>query len=337
APAAIEADVAGVGGFWAAYGQSLMLLLLLFGAFFAFYGNGAVLWRVARGNLKMIGGSLTHVGFALMLLGIIGSSVFNDPITDGAGADIRGDRDNFIIHAGETKRVEGHTVTYAGTLTNERGRPVYAIDFEDPRGRSFRATAEVYQSKTEQWIQHPHVEPFFESDVYVAVYPSAMMGQPETAPGELVLRRGEAVRLDGGAFAVRFTDYDLDVDTRAAGLADSLDLAVGAVLEVTDTRSGETRTVRPVYAIRTDRTQTFAPAGIPEWGLGFTFAGMRVESDAVQLVVEGAEVAQSDWIVVQAYRKPFISLLWFGTLVLMVGFSIAIVRRATEARPKRAA
>ncbi len=334
APRAIEAGLFGAGG-WERFGTSLLLLMLVFAAFFALYGNGAVLWRIARGNLKMAGGSLAHVGMALMLLGIVASSVFNDAITDGQGANIRGDRDNFIVERGETKRVEGFAFTYVGQRTNERGRPVYDLDVVDHRGRAYRASAEVYQSKSGQWIQHPHVEPFIEEDLYMAVYPAAMMRPTgdEDQAGELTLERAQAAPLDDGAFTVRFTAYDLDPDRSRIGVPpDSLEIAVGAVLEVTERATGQTRTLRPIYAVTTAGEQRYVQNRVPEWGLAFTFAGMQVEQDAVRLVVEGARTAPEDWLVVQAYRKPFINVLWLGTLVLMLGFGISVFRRVSEQR-----
>jgi cytochrome c-type biogenesis protein CcmF len=331
----IEASLGGgIEAFWSQYGQGLLILLLLFAAFFAFYGNAAVLWRIARGNLRLAGGSITHVGFALMLLGIVSSTIFNDPITDGQGADIRGDRDNVILQLGEPRQFEGYTLSYDGKHFNDRGRTVYNIDFTTPNGKEFRAETEVYQSKTEQWIQHPHVENFVDEDIYIAVYPSAMMdggGQQSGAPGELFLQRGQSAPLDDGAYTVEFVSYDLEPEVEGVE-TDSLDLTVGAELRVTQTATGETRTVVPVYLIMNDRTQQFVQHRIPEWDLTFSFTGMQVENDSVRLVVEGAETGPEDWIVVQAYRKPFISLLWLGTIVLAIGFTLSIVRRAQEQR-----
>jgi cytochrome c-type biogenesis protein CcmF len=107
-----------------------------------------VLLRIARGNLRLAGGSVTHIGFALMLLGIFSSTIFNDPLTDGQGADIRGDRDNFILQQGQTKQMQGWAVRYDGKHYNDRGRSVYVLDVTAPNGRQFRALNEVYQSKT---------------------------------------------------------------------------------------------------------------------------------------------------------------------------------------------
>ncbi len=332
----IEAGLGGgVEAFWASYGQSLMLLLLLFAAFFAFYGNGSVLWRIARGNLRLAGGSITHVGFALMLLGIFSSTIFNDPLSDGQGADLRGDRDNFILQLGQTKTVEGWTVRYDGKHFNDRGRTVYALDVAAPNGKRFQTANVVYESDSEQWIQQPHVEKFVDQDLYIALFPSAMMdgGGSAATQGELLLRRGETAPLDNGAYTVEFVRYELEPGT-ADLPADSLDLAVGAVLNVTNTATGETRTVQPVYAIRTDRSQEFVQTRIPDWDLGFAFTAMQVDNDAVQLVVEGAQTVPEDWVVVQAYRKPFISLLWLGTIVLGVGFLLSIVRRVQEQRER---
>ena len=109
-------------------------------------------------------------------------------------------------------------------------------------------------------------------------------------------------------------------------------LTVGARLTLTDTQTGQTRALRPVYAVSTDRRQEFFPDGASDWGVSVAFVGMQVEQNAIRLVVEGTTVEPEEWVVVQAYEKPFISVLWIGTLVLLAGFGIAVFRRASEAR-----
>ncbi|HEX8384888.1 MAG TPA: cytochrome C assembly protein, partial [Rubricoccaceae bacterium] len=327
---------------WQTHGTSLLLLLLLFAAFVTLFGNAIVMWRVGRGNLKMVGGSLTHVGFALMLLGIVASSVFNDPISDNNGTDIQGSRENVVVPLGETVRADGYAWTYTGQETNAEGRPVYVMDVTDRRGQTFQTRNVVYKDGRDQWIQHPEVREGLVRDLYVAVFPSAMSDGPSAAaqagqPEEVQLARGDSLQLDAGeakgAFSVRFVDYDLDVDLDAVGLVqDSIDLAVAARLEVRNNRTGETRLMRPVYVIGKDRQQQFVQNRAVDWGLGLTFVGMVVDEGAIRLVIDGAAPAEEAWVVVQAYEKPFLSLLWVGTIVLGFGFAVSFTRRLGESR-----
>ncbi len=337
-PSAPLAEAAVVGsGFLATHGTSLLLLLLLFSAFFMLWGNLSVMWRVGRGNMKMVGGSLTHVGFGLMLLGIIASSVFNDSISDGNGTDVQGNRENVVVPLGRTVAVDGYQWTYTGQEVNDKGRPVYLMNVRDRAGREFQTRNVVYKDGRDQWIQQPDVREGVVKDLYVAVFPSAMSENPAEGQAEVTLARGDSVQLatpaHEHAFTVTFQDYDLEVDLDAVGLErDSVDLAVAAKLEVTNQTTGETRTLRPVYVITKDRQQQFVQNRATDWGLGVAFAGMVVDEGAIRLVFEGASVAQEEWVVVQAYEKPFISLLWLGTGILGIGFGISFRRRLGEAR-----
>ena len=344
APQTAQAGIlpAAVETFLHTHGTSLLVLLLLFAAFFTFFGNSIVMWRVGRGNLKMVGGSLTHVGFALMLLGIVASSVFNDPISDNNGTDLQGSRENVVVPLGQTVRADGYAWTYTGQETNAEGRQVYVMDVTDRRGQTFQTRNVVYKDGRDQWIQHPEVREGLVRDLYVAVFPSAMSDGPAAGaqagqPEEVQLARGDSLQLDAGeakgAFSVRFVDYDLDVDLDAVGLVqDSIDLAVAARLEVRNNRTGETRLMRPVYVIGKDRRQQFVQNRAVDWGLGLTFVGMVVDEGAIRLVIDGAKPAEEAWVVVQAYEKPFLSLLWLGTIVLGAGFVVSFTRRLGESR-----
>ncbi|PAP81076.1 hypothetical protein B1759_06935 [Rubrivirga sp. SAORIC476] len=335
-PAVAGASVLGVG-FFQTHGTSLLLLLLLFASFFMLWGNLSVMWRVGRGNLKMVGGSLTHVGFGLMLLGIFASSVFNDPISDGGGTDIQGSRENVVVPLGRTVAADGYRWTYTGQEVNEDGRPVYVMDVVDRDGRQFQTRNVVYKDGRDQWIQQPDVREGVTKDLYVAVFPSAMSENPAEGRAEVTLARGDSIKLatpaHDHAFTVTFQDYELEVDLDAVGLErDSVDLAVAARLEVRNETTGETRLLRPVYVITQDRRQQYVQNRDLEWGLGTAFAGMVVDEGAIRLVFEGATVASEEWVVVQAYEKPFISLLWLGTGLLGIGFGISFRRRLGEAR-----
>ncbi|NNE70995.1 MAG: cytochrome c biogenesis protein CcsA [Rhodothermales bacterium] len=321
---------AGLGDFWSVYGQGLLLLLLLFVSFFALFGNAEVLIRITRGNPKLAGGALSHVGLAIMILGIIASSGFSGAIGQGAGVRIGDSRDNFVLERGQTLGVDGYTVTYNGRDESNETRPEYLLDFVDPEGRAFSVSPVVYKSNKDQWIQHPDVTRFLEKDIFVAVSPNIMLGVDSSEDGgTITLARGDSATVGSNAYSVRFVDYQLDHD--GSDPADG-EVAVGAILDVTDRATGEIIRVTPVYRIDAERRVQVEAESLEEWNLTFAFTAMNVDSGTIDIAITGVRTAPADWVVVQAYEKPMISLVWLGIILLSLGFVVSIIRRQQEQR-----
>ena len=321
-----SAGMASLAQSWAQHGPYLLMLVLIFVAFFAFWGNAEVMWRIARGNLKLAGGAATHIGFAIMVLGIVTSSGLNNPIGRN-GAQLGASRDNFVISRGETRVIQGYTVTYTDQGINEEGLPTYNLAFEDPNGRPFEMQPVAYESNRGQWIQNPDLKIWADKDLFVAVSPSAMFGTTQER-GQITLSRGESASLGGGAYSLDFVEFDLNVDHEM--ISDSAEVAVGANLLLTQTESGEQRELKPVYIIKGDRSVEYLQNSIPEWGISVAFTGMNVDSGSINLGIEGVEMPPEDWLVVQAYEKPFISLVWIGFIILSLGFCLSVYRRAVD-------
>lgn len=313
---------------WAQHGPYLMMLILIFVAFFALFGNGQVLWRVARGNLRLAGGAASHVGFAIMVLGIVTSSGLNNPIGKN-GAQMGESRENFVLSLGQTLNVQGYTVTYTGHGVNEDGLPTYELSFLDPHGRSFDVSPVAYQSNRGQWIQNPDVKMFMDKDIFVAVSPSIMF-ETESNNSQITIERGESRLIGDDKYAIEFVEFDLNVDQQF--VSDSTQLAVGALIRLTDRDSGESREVNPIYIIQNDGSVEYVTNSINDWGISVSFVGMNVDTGSIELGIEGITIPTEDWVVVQAYEKPFISLVWIGFMILTIGIIISIYRRAAEQR-----
>ncbi len=312
----------GLGGFWQAYGFGLLMLILVFVAFFALYGNGLVMWRIGKGNPKLAGGAVAHVGFAILVLGIVASSGFSRSISEdprtGTG------RSNFVVDLGQTARVGGYQVTYAGQDTTAEGRPRYLIDVRDPSGGEYRLRPVAYQSNTDQWIQHPDLKLGAGRDLFMAVSPAAMFEDGD-APNQIQLAKNDSAVVD--KYRIRFLGFDLASDAQHS---ESQQIVVAAALNITNLETGGVRAIRPLYVVEPDRSVRYEPVQIDEWGVGFSFIGMNVDTGAVQLEVEGVQAAPKNWLVIQAYEKPLINLVWIGIIVLSLGFVLAIFRRSAE-------
>jgi cytochrome c-type biogenesis protein CcmF len=103
------------------------------------------------------------------------------------------------------------------------------------------------------------------------------------------------------------------------------DVAVQAKIKVTGER--ETYYSEPVFLIK-DRAQVGRLSSeINDLGVRITLLNIHPESNEFSL---GLNTRQKDWVIIKAMEKPMINVLWLGTGILMIGFSIAMVRRFRE-------
>lgn len=105
------------------------------------------------------------------------------------------------------------------------------------------------------------------------------------------------------------------------------DVAVKAKIKVTGERN--TYYSEPIFLIK-DKTQVGRlPSEINDLGVRIALLNIHPESNEFSL---GLNTRQKDWVIIKAMEKPLINILWLGTGVLMVGFSIAMIRRFKEFR-----
>jgi len=172
-------------------------MIYLFTAYFAVIGNGFVVVNLARKNPKLIGGALTHIGFGVLLIGVLISTTYNRPLLDQRTIDY-----NAAIERGEVTDEQGFTVTQPVTLLelklgqpkiinnqyiatyegyslksqNRPGQQTYKIKFEDlDGGNAFYMYPEVYpmlatsSAENVEWSVDPDVHTGLIRDIYLYV------------------------------------------------------------------------------------------------------------------------------------------------------------------------
>lgn len=118
------------------------------------------------------------------------------------------------------------------------------------------------------------------------------------------------------------------IDTYLGQKLDSSDIAVQASIRV----RGEKDEYRaePVFVIRSGTSFVGRiPDEIPDLGLRVGLLNIHPESNEFTLSLQAR---QKNWVVIKAMEKPLINVLWIGTLLLMAGFTIAMLRRYREFR-----
>jgi cytochrome c-type biogenesis protein CcmF len=83
----------------------------------------------------------------------------------------------------------------------------------------------------------------------------------------------------------------------------------------------------PIFLIRNKNQVGRLSSEINDLGVKITL--LNILPDTNEFLI-GINARQKDWVVIKALEKPFINILWIGTMVLMVGFMMAMVRRFRE-------
>jgi cytochrome c-type biogenesis protein CcmF len=84
--------------------------------------------------------------------------------------------------------------------------------------------------------------------------------------------------------------------------------------------------ILPTYLIK-DRMVGRIPEEVEDLGLKVTFTNI---DPAKGTFTFGVNTTQKDWIIMKAREMPYINVLWIGTLVMTIGFILAISRRYSE-------
>jgi cytochrome c-type biogenesis protein CcmF len=99
-------------------------------------------------------------------------------------------------------------------------------------------------------------------------------------------------------------------------------VAVQAKISVIGER--DTYYADPIFLIKDKAQVGRISSEINDLGVKITLLNIHPETNEFSLGLNGR---QKDWVIIKAMEKPFINLLWLGTGILMVGFTIAAVRR----------
>lgn len=65
--------------------------------------------------------------------------------------------------------------------------------------------------------------------------------------------------------------------------------------------------------------------------LGLRLTLMNIDPRA-GIFTLGINTSQKDWVILKAMEKPYIDLLWGGSIIVMIGFAMAIIRRKKEGK-----
>ncbi len=280
-------------------------LLLLGGIGFAVTANLSVAVRALRRGATYAAGYLSHIGFTVMLVGVIALGRYGQAVPTE-------------LVRGEPKSAFGFQFTYEGLRPQPDGRTRAVVRVRGG-GREFEALPVIYYSEFNRgMMRNPHVERFLARDLYIS--PVEVLEADRDVP-PLELAKGESRSV--GDARITFVDFAMRRDARE----------VRAEAEVIVERGGQRHVLEPAVVVN-EYGRTVEAAEAPD-GFSVSLAAVDADGGRVMLAVrEPDQAAAPEALSVEISTKPLINLVWSGMGLLLVGSFLAVVRRGRGSRQK---
>ncbi|GAB4018145.1 cytochrome c biogenesis protein CcsA [Spirosoma koreense] len=354
-------------------------MVLLVASVFALVTNGTILLGIIRGNYRMSGGAIAHIGMALMLIGILYSAGFSKVISiNNSGLliskqeeftknDNKENKENTLLWLNQPERMGQYQLTYRGQRIEARDVPGYIPrkdvmviegDFHGVALRDIEQNGKLYHKKGDTLALYPEntyyeVEYREPSGKVFSLYPRAqvnermgLLASPDTrhkldrdiytyvnsVPDPSAENKWEKTETYSVAIKDTFflNDYVAILDdvvrtNEVEGMdVGPNDAAVRAKVRVLD-KNGE-HILSPAFVIK-NRMVAHPAEMSDELGVRIQLNEIDPRTGKFSFAVNRT---QRDYVVMKAFEKPLINILWIGTLIVVLGFLIASVRRYRE-------
>ena len=317
-----------VGGIFLFEISNPMFIVLMLAGFYALVGNMAYIIFYVR-SIRVSGSSIAHIGFGLMLLGVLVSSAKKQVITaDFSGQmgnfDEKARRENMLLIKNESTRLGDYMVIYQGDSVS--GDDIYfKVNYQSIDGKESFTLLPNTQINEDMGgiLPNPDTRHYLTYDVYTHItsLPKQISDSIDWKNvKEYPIKKGDSIQTVNGT--VIFTGVE-----QSNGESIGLKNTTLAKALLTIKQGNNELTASPIFGINSN-TYFSIREEVAEAGLRFGFEIRPTENDQPEAILEIAETSpQPKFIVMKGIVFPYINLLWLGTVLMVVGFGIATWNR----------
>ena len=349
-------------------------ITLLIASLFSVFANLSIILGLIHKKVALSGGAVSHIGIALMLIGILFSSGYSKIISQNTSGLLYSrefpdevNRDNVLLWRNTPVDMDKYSVSYRGKFFEVAGVPGYvnqeilfrtadeykAIARADVKaeGKVYYKTGDTLELSTPEntyyeleyknresgkafllypraqvnpnmgLLASPAIKSFVDRDLYTHVSSIAPEEKEWSTIKEYDIAMGDTVILND--YIAVFHGVEMVNKVPGVELKQG-DVAVQADMQIL----GETKSyhVHPLLIFR-DGMAGYYPEEIGDLGLRVTLLNIDPATESFKI---GVNTTQREWIILKALEKPFVNILWIGTLIMAMGFIMAIVRRSQD-------
>ena len=320
--------------------KSAPIVALMFMAFFSILANFFYILRTLKWNAIKWGGSTAHIGFGLMVIGIILSSYNKQVISvNRLGVDLpmgkqtveenmKESRENLLLFRNMPITMAGYTLTYTGD-TEVGPNHYYRVKYQTRQNDTGAIKEEFILQPNAQinpkmgLISSPDTKHYLTHDVFTYITSTVDKSQMRDTVSytSKTLKMGDTAFFSSG-FMI-FEGFNTKVTSKNY-IPQTGDLAVSAKLKVYNLE-GVARNASPVYVIRQQQEELIEDT-LTANNL-FTRLVKIIPSENAAVIEFKQPSAMNDYVIMKAILFPYINVLWLGTVVMILGFLLILYKR----------
>lgn len=314
----------------------------IFASVYAVVANSMYIWIGLNGKLKSAGGSIAHLGFGLMIFGMLIASGNKKTISDNRvtginipfGKDSKEDPlENLTLLRDVPTRMLDYSVTYTGdSLGAEDGRQFYKLKFvKKDSSEQFMLKPDVYVGKDELRSSNPGTKRYLTKDIYTYISSINPASKKEDTAQFAIkeLGEGDTAYYSKGYFILNKVERNPDNEKFHFKPTDAALMADITLVNRDSSRYKAYPLIKVDYN-GTDTIVTPVDDTVYAQNLYLKFAGIG-NNKKVKIAIKESE-KNIDYITLKAYLFPYINLVWLGLVIMAIGVVLSMIQRAKLSR-----
>ena len=307
--------------------------LAIFSGVYAFVANAMYIWSGLKGKLAAAGASVAHVGFGMMLVGILISSSKKEVLSLNTTIALPFDpkskenpMENQTLFKGMRTDMGRYWTTFlnSDSLSKDGKISYYNILFESKDGKDkFSLYPNLIRNSKGQegFSNNPDARHYWNKDIFTYIsYARDMEKSQDTGAFKpYLVNVKDTIRYSAGYMILDKVVPNPDNDRYNFTARDTALMAELIVVGNDSTRYK----ARPVFYVK-DNQLRHIPDTVVSQNLAIMLS--RVENNKLEIKVKESS-DMMPFVALKVYQFPFIRLVWLGTILMMVGFVMSIVRR----------
>ncbi|MFZ4798809.1 MAG: cytochrome c biogenesis protein CcsA [Bacteroidia bacterium] len=318
--------------------ENYVFIALLFAAVYAVIGNASLLKPVFKCKIKLVGASVAHIGFGVLLIGVLVSSANKEVISINQSGvalnpefDAKSNTENVYLEGGKPLKMGDYIITYESD-SQQWVNTYYKVNYKKINDKNGAVDYEFNLYPNAQinpkfgLVANPDTKHYFSHDIftYVSSVP-AQKGETHFVNNKThEVAQGDSIYLSNAVCVLK----NISSNVQKEDDFDQSEILIGAEISIY-TLDNEYK-ITPLYGIK-DKSAASFDAFSEEIKTKFSFKSVNPTSK--KIVIETSEVDNTgNFIIMKAIKFPWINLVWAGTIIMLIGLMLSILKRVQTAK-----